>query len=139
MGKLKKTFEKIKSKYMPAEPMTEAINYLLSNWKEFTAFLEDMALPVSNNESERALRQAVLGRKNYRGSMNIDAADQAATLFSVIESCKKSEIDPADYIKYVIVNNNRGKPSLTPYEWALEKRGPSNNWPEPEAKVINPE
>lgn len=125
MASLKVKLEEIQQNFFPRDEMNKAAQYILNNWPEFTAFIEDLSLPVSNNESERALRQAVLGRKNYRGSKTIDGADNAAVLFTIIESCKKSEIDPEDYIKYVITENYHGRKPKTPLALALELRGPS--------------
>ena len=39
-----------------------------------------------------------MGRKNFYGSRTINGADVTATLYTVIESCKKVEIDPKAYI-----------------------------------------
>lgn len=129
MSELKVKLEEVKLNFFPRDEMSKAIDYILNSWGQFTAFLKDIKLPVSNNESERALRQVVLGRKNYRGSKTIDAADRAAVLFTIIESCKKSEIDPEDYIKYVITENHEGREPLTPFRLALERRGKSDSWP----------
>jgi transposase len=125
MSQLKLELENIRKTFFPREEMSKAAEYVLSNWKEFTAFLKDTTLPVSNNESERALRQAVLGRKNYRGSKTIDAADRAAVLFTIVESCKKAEIDSEDYIKYVISEVQSNREAKTPLKLALELRGPN--------------
>ena len=127
MAKLKEKLEDVQKTFFPRDEMSKAAEYILSNWPQFTAFLNDLKLPVSNNESERALRQAVLGRKNYRGSKTIDAADRAAILFTIVESCKKSEIDPEDYIKYVIAENHEGREALTPLRLALQQRGPAQD------------
>lgn len=125
MASLKEKLEEVQRNFFPKDEMNIAAKYILSNWPEFTAFLEDLTLPVSNNESERALRQAVLGRKNYRGSKTINGADNAAVMFTIIESCKKSEIDPEDYIMYVITENHHGREPKTPLKLALELRGPA--------------
>lgn len=130
MTALKAKLEEIQNEFFPRDEVTKAAQYILSNWSQFTAFLTDVRIPISNNESERALRQAVLGRKNYRGSKTIDAADRAALLFTIIESCKKSEIDPEDYIKYVIAENHEGREALTPLKLALERRGPAEHLPQ---------
>ena len=100
-----------------------AANYALSAWKEFTAFLTDTRLPLSNNAAERALRHAVLGRKNFNGSKTINGADTAATLYTVIESCKKAELDPGDYMKYVIAENQADRKPLTPLKFAQKSHG----------------
>ncbi len=59
-----------------------------------TLFLEIPEVPLTNNEAERTIRQAVMGRKNFYGSRSIDGADVAAVIYTIIESCKKVELDP---------------------------------------------
>lgn len=40
----------------------------------------------------------MLGRKNFYGSRSIDGTDLAAMMYTIIESCKKFELDPKTYI-----------------------------------------
>ena len=136
MEDLKELLKELQLKYFKSDSMAVAINYLLSNYKEFTKFLTDTRIPLSNNESERAMRQAVLGRKNYRGSKTIDAADQAAIMFTIVETCKKNRLDPKTYMKYVITQNQKGLEALTPLRFVIEKYGKSNAWPENQKYAI---
>lgn len=80
----------------------KAIRYLTKRWDGFILFLNDTRIPLSNNEAERTIRHAVVGRKNYYGSGNHTGADTAATLFSIIESCKKNELDPRTYLNLAL-------------------------------------
>lgn len=86
-------------------------------------FLKDLSLPLSNNDAERALRHVVLGRKNFAGSKTINGADVAATLYTVIESAKKSGLQPREYMKYVIEERWHGRDPKSPYEISIEKFG----------------
>ncbi|MGC3998024.1 MAG: transposase [Anaeromyxobacter sp.] len=52
-------------RHLPRGAMGEAINYTLGQWDELNLFLTDPHLPIDNNASERALRVAALGRKNF--------------------------------------------------------------------------
>lgn len=115
---IKNLLHEIQVQFFGRDDFCKAANYVLSAWKEFTAFLTDMRLPLSNNSAERALRHAVLGRKNFNGSKTINGADTAATLYTVIESCKKAELDPVDYMKYVITENQADRKPLTPLKYA---------------------
>jgi transposase len=115
--------QKVRAEFFNRDDLCKAAHYVLSGWTEFTAFLEDNRLPLCNNAAERALRHAVLGRKNFNGSKTINGADTAATLYSVIESCKRAQLDPVDYMKYVITENHHGREALTPLKRALELRG----------------
>ena len=99
-----------------------AIEYTIKHWKELTLFLEVPDVPLTNNEAERTIRQAVMGRKNFYGSRSIDGADVAAVIYSIIESCKKVELDPRYYLQKTIRLCSEGKPAQTPYQFALELR-----------------
>lgn len=80
----------------------KAILYIEKRWPGFEMFLTDTRIPLSNNEAERTIRHAVVGRKNYYGSGSHTGADTAATLFTIIESCKKNDIDPRSYLLNVL-------------------------------------
>lgn len=111
-----------KARHLPESAFTKAIDYHLKRWKEFTAFLTDVRIPLTNNEAERAIRHAVMGRKNFYGSKTINGADVAAVLYTVIESCKKVEIDPTTFIKQAILKNNRKESQVSPLQFAKDLR-----------------
>lgn len=79
-------------------------------------------IPLTNNEAERSIRQVVMGRKNFYGSRSIDGADLAATMYTIIESCKKFEIDPRKYILEILKLSAAKKEVLTPFKFALKLR-----------------
>jgi transposase len=112
---IKKWCEEKNAKYLLSEDeMGKAIRYLLNNWDEFTLFLKDIRVPLSNNHAERSLRHSVLGRKNYNGSKTINGADVAADHFTIIETCKLVQLEPADYYRYLVHSNNAGNEALSP-------------------------
>jgi transposase len=123
-------------RYLPGDGIRKAINYAAKNWTHLTTFLTDLSLPLSNNDAERALRHVVLGRKNFAGSRTINGADVAADLYTVIETAKKSGLQPKDYMKYVITENWFGRAPKSPTVFAREKFGvnkrvvfpPKNEW-----------
>lgn len=100
----------------------KAIEYSLKNWKELNKFLDDPYIPLTNNEAERTIRQAVMGRKNFHGSRSIDGADVSAIMYTIIESCKKVELEPRDYLQITLKNAAAGKPTETPFEMASRLR-----------------
>lgn len=120
---IKEELEIIQRDFFDQSELCKASNYILTGWTEFSAFIENLSLPLTNNDAERALRHAVLGRKNFNGSKTINGADVAATLYSVIESCKKVELDPISYMKYVITANQKNEMALTPLHFARQMRG----------------
>jgi transposase len=106
----------------PKSLKRKAIEYLMKRWTGFTLFLDDIRLPLSNNEAERTIRHAVIGRKNYHGSNNHTGAETAATHFTIIESCKKNEVDPRQFILMSLNKIAAGEPVLTPLEYAKSIR-----------------
>ena len=120
--------EKLIDEYPRSRPKSlkrKAIEYLMERWTGFTLFLDDIRLPLSNNEAERTIRHAVLGRKNYHGSNNHSGAETAATLFTIIETCKKNEIDPRQFILMSLRRLAQDKPVWTPLEYAKHLRIPA--------------
>lgn len=102
--------------------LQEAINYCVKHWAGLTLFLMDIRVPLTNNEAERTVRHAVMGRKNFYGSRTHNGADIAATLYTVIESCKKAEIDPRSFINQAVKLSARGEKVPTPLEYARLSR-----------------
>jgi Transposase IS66 family len=51
-------------KVEPNSNLGKALQYWLSHWGELTVWFRDPGTPLDNNESERALKQFILTRKN---------------------------------------------------------------------------
>ncbi|PIQ62243.1 MAG: hypothetical protein COW00_01935, partial [Bdellovibrio sp. CG12_big_fil_rev_8_21_14_0_65_39_13] len=104
----------IKQKHLPESSLVKAATYSLKLWNGLKVFLKDPKVPLSNNDAERALRHAVMGRKNFYGSKTINGADVAATLYTIIETCKRVELDPKSYMEMAIRKIIDEKTPLTP-------------------------
>ncbi len=100
----------------------KAIEYSLNQWPQLIKFLDDPVIPLTNNEAKRSIRQVVMGRKNFYGSRSVDGADLAAMMYTIIESCKKFEIDPRNYILETLKASAAKQKTLTPYKFALKMR-----------------
>jgi hypothetical protein len=109
-------------KSRPEIGFRKAIQYSLNQWPQLIKFLDDPVIPLTNNEAERSIRQVVMGRKNFYGSRSIDGADLAALMYTIIESCKKFEIDPRQYILETLKASAAKEKTLTPYKFALKLR-----------------
>ena len=107
------------------DEMGKSIRYLLNSWREFTVFLDDIRVPLSNNHAERSLRHSVLGRKNFYGSKTINGADVAADHYTIVETCKLLSLDPAAYYRYLVKTNNAGIDAMSPLQyvrWKYEQK-----------------
>ena len=79
-------------------------------------------MEVHNNDAERALRHAVIGRKNWMFFGSERGGKMGASLFSLIASYKALDINPEAYLEEVIkrVNTETAIEKLTPLAWAAE-------------------
>ena len=84
---------------LPSSGLMKALNYLVNNETGLRVFLDDPAVPIDNNESERALRGPVLGRKNSYGSRSRRGTETAAILYTLVESAKRVDVNPRAYLE----------------------------------------
>ncbi len=91
------------ARYPPKGPMGEAISYALGQWDALTLFLTDPHLPIDNNASERALRVAALGRKNFLFVGTNEAGENLAGLYSLIATCEANAVNPVDYLADMLI------------------------------------
>jgi transposase len=108
----------------PESKLKQAVEYITKYWSGLTLFLDDVTIALTNNEAERAIRHAVMGRKNSYGSRTHNGADVSATLYTIIESCKKVLLDPRTYIAMAVKMSADGKSPPTPLEYARQSRQP---------------
>jgi transposase len=90
------------TKAPPKSPLGQAINYTLNHWRALNNYLRDGMLDIDNNRAERAIKPLVIGRKNYLFAGSHKGAENAAVIYSLIESCKACKKNPYDYIKDVL-------------------------------------
>ena len=80
-----------------------AIRYALSHWRALTRYVDDGLLEIDNNAAERALRAVAIGRKNYLFMGADSGGHRAASLYSLIGTAKLNGLDPAFYLRTVLV------------------------------------
>jgi transposase len=79
-----------------------AFGYAVRQEAALRRFLDDGRLPMTNNHSERALRQIAVGRRSWMFFGSDDHATAAANLFSLIASCELHGLDPETYLAEII-------------------------------------
>jgi transposase len=89
---------------LPKSAIGKAIVYALDRWDKLGAYLHDGSLEIDNNLVENAIRPLALGRKNYLFAGSHDAAKRAACIYSFFAMCKKEEVNPFEWLKYVFEN-----------------------------------
>ena len=98
--------QKLSTVLPPRSPLAKATAYVLRQWKTLTVFVDNGLIPAHNNYSELALRQAVIGRKNYMFAGSEGGAKSAAIWYSLIGSCLLNAVDPWMYLNDVLPKLN---------------------------------
>jgi transposase len=84
------------------QPCRKVLVSLQEHWTGLTRFVDDPRIPMDNNASERSLRGAALGRKNYYGSSAEWSGQLAMTLFSVFASLQKWNLNPRTWLRWFL-------------------------------------
>ena len=79
-----------------------AIGYTLTRLRSLTRYRDDGRLEIDNNAAERALRVVSLGRKNFMFMGSDAGGERAAAIYSLVETCKLTGIDPEAYLRDVL-------------------------------------
>ena len=80
----------------------KAIDYTLKRWEALTCYLEDGALPISNNWVENQIRPIALGRSNWLFAGSLRAGKRAAAIMSLVHSARINGHDPFAYLKDIL-------------------------------------
>jgi hypothetical protein len=76
----------------------QAVAYLLNHWQPLTLFLREKGVPLDNNICERALKKAILNRKNAMFYKTLNGAWVGDLYMSLIHSCYLAGANPFDYL-----------------------------------------
>jgi len=76
----------------------QAISYMLNHWKPLTLFLRVPKAPLDNNICERALKKAILHRKNALFYKTENGARVGDLFMSLIYTCNLAGVNPFDYL-----------------------------------------
>ncbi|HEX4322049.1 MAG TPA: IS66 family transposase [Acidobacteriaceae bacterium] len=93
----------------------KAITYLLRHWKGLTAFLREAGAPLDNNLCERALKRAVLHRKNALFYRTLHGAEAGDLFMSLIHTCELVGANPFDYLTEI--QRHAKELAANPPEW----------------------
>ena len=86
-------------KVEPNSGLGQAISYMLNHWKELTQFLRVPKAPLDNNLCERALKKAILHRKNSLFYKTEHGAYIGDLFMSLIHTCNLCKVNPFEYLK----------------------------------------
>lgn len=82
----------------PNSALGSAIRYVLRHWEKLTLFLRQAGAPLDNNLCERALKKAILHRKNALFYKTQNGARVGDLFMSLIYTCQLNEVNSFDYL-----------------------------------------
>jgi transposase len=85
-------------KVEPNSGLGKAMTYMLRHWNGLTLFLREAGAPLDNNLCERALKRAVLHRKNALFYRTLKGAEVGDLFMSVIHTCELNGVNSFDYL-----------------------------------------
>jgi len=85
-------------KVEPNSGLGEAIGYMQKHWKELTVFLRTPGAPLDNNLCERALKKAILHRKNALFYKTRNGARVGDLFMSLIYTCQLAGTSAFEYL-----------------------------------------
>ena len=80
----------------------QALNYMLRNYTELTNYIDIPDMPLDNNDTERLIRDMVMGKKAYLFCRDLDACKRAAMVYSLFGACKVLDKNPVRWLCYVL-------------------------------------
>jgi transposase len=99
----------------PNSGLGKAITYLLRHWRPLTLFLRQAGAPLDNNLVERALKRAVLHRKNALFYRTLNGAEVGDLFMSLIHTCQLCGANSFDYLTEL--QRHAQELAIKPVEW----------------------
>ena len=85
------------------------------HWQKLTRFLSVAGAPLCNNILERALKIAILNRKNAMFYRTCYSAQVGGMLTSIIYTCELNHVNPYDYL--IALQMHAGAVRNNPRQW----------------------
>jgi CheY-like chemotaxis protein len=99
----------------PNSGLGKAISYLQRHWTKLRLFLRQPGAPLDNNIVERAMKKAILHRKNALFYKTMNGARVGDLFMSLIHTCELNKVNPFDYLTELL--RHPAEVAMRPAEW----------------------
>jgi transposase len=107
---------------LPESSLGKARAYMRNMWQGLILFLDDVAIALDNNHTERALRGPVVGRKNHYGSRSQRGMEVASSMYTLSQTCRMLEVGFKPYLRFALKEAAATRPVPTPALFAAMKK-----------------
>jgi hypothetical protein len=87
---------------LPKSNFAKALNYYMGLAPYLPNYLGNADARLDNNVAERGLRPLTIGRKNWLFVGSEDSGRSAATILSLVQTCRHLGINPQEYLEDVL-------------------------------------
>lgn len=112
-----------KHPFIPKGNLKTAVDYILKYEKNFKVFFNHPNARIENNVAERFIRPMTIGRKNWLFIGSMKAGKSAATIMSLVQTCRRLKINPQAYLEDVLCKvpdfNQKDMNHLLPQNWKI--------------------
>ena len=110
---------------LPKSNFAKALNYYMGLASYLPNYLDNPDARLDNNVAERGIRPLTIGRKNWLFVGSEDSGRSAATILSLVQTCRNLGINPQEYLEDVL-RRIMGHPAklihqLLPDNWLAAK------------------
>jgi hypothetical protein len=102
-------------KVEPNSGLGQAMGYLLRHWEPLTLFLRQAGAPLDNNVCERALKMAILHRKNSLSYKTLNGAQTGDLFMSLIHTCRLNGVSPFEFL--LTIATHPEAVTIDPQDW----------------------
>jgi transposase len=106
---------------LPKSKLGQACRYALGQWPKLIRVFDYGDTELDTNWAENSIRPLVLGRKNWLHIGSWEAGPRIAAIVSVLETCKRLQVDVraylADILPRLATTKTSEVPALTPAAW----------------------
>jgi transposase len=103
------------AKTEPNSGLGRAMSYLLKHWQALTLFLREKGAPLDNNVCERALKKAILNRKNALFYKTPNGAMVGDLFMSLIHTCELNGVNSFRFLTEL--QRHAAEVKQTPADW----------------------
>ncbi|VGO18784.1 IS66 family transposase [Pontiella sulfatireligans] len=129
LEQIKSILETERFRQLPQSNFGKAIHYTLERWDALNLYLEHDKLEICNNLVENAIRPTAIGKKNFLFFGSPDSGQTSAVIYSLIETCRKLDINPAVYLREILTAlptmNQSEAADWTPARWKSSRENTS--------------
>jgi hypothetical protein len=99
----------------PNSSLGAAILYMQKRWAELTLFLRMPGAPLDSNVVERALKKAIIHRKNAMFYKTLNGARVGDVFMSLIYTAELNDVPPFEYLVALLEHRNQLR--ANPKDW----------------------